>query len=175
MFFTNIKPITVGNGYKSIKIIKYGSNSNAVSLSPAYNLKFHNKPEIDAFLKEAAQTYNLDYKLLKAVALTESDLTHNVVSEKGAVGVMQLLPKTADRFGVRDIKNLEENIKGGAKYLKFLLEMFNNNSKFAVAAYNAGENSILKYNGVPPYPETQKYINKVFAFYKKLSNNEKIF
>ena len=88
---------------------------------------------------------------------------------------MQLMPDTAKRFGVNNLSNVEENIKGGAKYLKYLLNKFNYNFKLALAAYNSGENTVVKYNGVPPYPETKKYVNKVFSMYRKYITNEKFF
>ncbi len=137
--------------------------------------KRYTKKHIDAVIKNIAQSYNLDYNFLKAVAFVESGLQHNAVSNKGASGVMQLMPETAKRFGVNNITNIEDNIKGGAKYLKYLLKKFNYNFELAIAAYNSGENAVARYNGVPPYPETKKYVKKVFSMYKKYINNEKFF
>ncbi len=174
VYFTNTKPLNINKRYKKVKVIKIlnvvkSGNSN-------YDRKYiYTKYKIDNLLKKAAQTYNLDYNLLKAVAVTESDLHHNVKSNKGAIGVMQLMPETARRFGVKNLNSLEENIQGGARYLKFLLKEFNGNAKLALAAYNAGENNIKKYNGIPPFPETKKYLRKVFALYRRFLNNEKFF
>jgi soluble lytic murein transglycosylase-like protein len=88
---------------------------------------------------------------------------------------MQLMPETASRFGVNNLNNIEENIRGGAKYLKYLLKKFNGNTKLAIAAYNAGENTIAKYNGVPPYPETKRYLHKVLSLYRQFLHNENFF
>ncbi len=168
ILITNIYTVNLNKNYKKVKTI---------ILKPIrFNIvKNYNLPDVIHILKKVAQEYNLDYKLLKSVALVESNLRHNVVSSKGAVGVMQLMPETATRFGVNNLNNLEENIRGGARYLKYLLKKFNGNKMLAIAAYNAGENSIVKYRGVPPYPETKRYLQKVLTLYKQFLNNEKFF
>ena len=175
VYFTNTKPLNIDKRYKKVKVIKILNVVKSEDSSYYKSYSRYSKYKIDNLLKKAAQTYNLDYNLLKAVAVTESDLNHNVRSNKGAIGVMQLMPETARRFGVKNLNSLEENIQGGARYLKFLLKEFGGNAKLALAAYNAGENSIRKYNGVPPFPETLRYLRKVFALYKKFLNNEKYF
>jgi soluble lytic murein transglycosylase-like protein len=96
----------------------------------------------------------------------ESAFKKNAVSKKGAIGLMQLMPATAERFGVRDAFNPEQNINGGTRYLSYLLKMFNNDIVLASAAYNAGENAVKKYNGVPPFPETQNYVSKVATLHR---------
>ncbi|MCB1903858.1 MAG: lytic transglycosylase domain-containing protein, partial [Gammaproteobacteria bacterium] len=89
------------------------------------------------------------------------------LSKKGARGLMQLMPGTADRYGVNDSWDPEQNLDGGARYLRDLLDMFDQDLKLAVAAYNAGENAVKKYgNKIPPYPETVQYVRKVVTFYQ---------
>ncbi len=168
ILFTNISTGHLSRNFVKIKTIK---------LKPVkFNIvKNYHLPDVIHILKKVAQDYNIDYKLLKSVALVESNLNHKAVSSKGAIGIMQLMPETASRFGVNNLNNIEENIKGGAKYLKYLLKKFNGNKVLAIAAYNAGENSIIKYKGIPPYPETKRYLNKVFSLYNRLMNNEKFF
>jgi soluble lytic murein transglycosylase-like protein len=93
-----------------------------------------------------------------------------VRSYAGAVGLMQLMPATAKRYGVKNRRNPAQNISGGTRYLKDLLKMFNSNLKLAVAAYNAGENAVIKYrNSIPPYRETRNYVKKVLRFYQQTS------
>lgn len=121
--------------------------------------------EISKYITDAAQKYGVDAKLLSAVAETESGYKQDSVSGAGAVGVMQLMPNTAEELGVTDIHDVKQNIEGGAKYLKQLLNDFNGNVRKAVAAYNAGPQAVKKYNDVPPYAETQNYVSHVLDLY----------
>lgn len=115
-----------------------------------------------------AKRYNLPKSLIHAVITAESAYDAEAVSRAGAVGLMQLMPGTAKRYGVNNRHNPYENINGGTKYLRDLLLMFDNNLRLALAAYNAGEGAVKKYdNTVPPYKETQNYVKKVIAFYNK--------
>ena len=103
--------------------------------------------------------------LLHAVIRTESAYQPNALSHAGACGLMQLMPQTAARFNVRDIWDPAENIRGGATYLRLLLDMFDNDLRLALAAYNAGENAVKRYgNEIPPYQETQDYVRRVLRF-----------
>jgi len=118
----------------------------------------------------AAQKYNLPNSLLHAVITAESSYNPTAVSRAGAVGLMQLMPETARRYGVKDRKNPYENIHGGSRYLRDLLTMFNNDLTLALAAYNAGEGAVKKYgNKIPPYAETRNYVRKVRAYYAQYS------
>jgi hypothetical protein len=114
-----------------------------------------------AHIERAAAEHRLDPILLTAVARMESAFDPGAVSPKGASGLMQLMPQTAERFGVADIFDASQNVNGGARYLSWLLERFEGNTELALAGYNAGENAVDRYNGVPPYPETQNYVRKV--------------
>lgn len=108
-------------------------------------------------------------QLIHSVIKVESNYNPNAVSAKGAQGLMQLIPSTAQRFGVADSFNPVENIQGGAKYLKYLLGLYDNDYALALAAYNAGEGAVAKYGTVPPYKETQNYLHLVADQLKKLS------
>jgi soluble lytic murein transglycosylase-like protein len=126
-----------------------------------------NKLKYSQLIVDAAKRASLQPELIHAIVRAESAYDPNALSKKGARGLMQLMPGTADRYGVRDSWNPAQNLQGGARYLRDLLDMFDQNLKLAVAAYNAGENAVRKYgNKIPPYPETQHYVRKVVAFYQ---------
>jgi soluble lytic murein transglycosylase-like protein len=113
----------------------------------------------------AARQHRLIPELLHAVIRTESAYNASAVSSAGAIGLMQLMPGTAARYNVNDIWDPRENLRGGAAYLRDLLEMFDQDLRLALAAYNAGENAVIKYGRqIPPYPETQQYVRKVLQF-----------
>ena len=118
---------------------------------------------------EAARTYEVEPALLHAVISVESRYNVKAVSKKGASGLMQLMPETAKRYGVADIFDPSQNIRAGAQYLRDLLKMFNNDMRLALAAYNAGENAVVRHGSkIPPYRETTAYVPKVLAFYKQI-------
>lgn len=120
-------------------------------------------------ITDAARKHRVSPNLITAVIAVESCFRPKARSHAGAAGLMQLMPATGRRFGVKDRYNHTRNIMAGTKYLKFLLNRFQGNVLLASAAYNAGEGSVDKYNGVPPYRETQAYVKKVLAVYKKLN------
>lgn len=122
---------------------------------------------LDDIFEEAADKYNVPVELLKAVGKAESGFDTNAVSRCGAQGVMQLMPKTAESLGVTDSFDPEQNIMGGAKYLKELLERYDGDTKLALAAYNAGSGNVAKYGGIPPFEETQNYVVKVMKYMKE--------
>ncbi len=128
-------------------------------------------PGLDGMVSRAAQTYQVDPALVHAVIHAESGFNPQAVSPKGASGLMQLMPDTARRYGVRDIFDPTQNITGGVRYLRDLLKMFGNNPRLAVAAYNAGENSVLRFGGVPPYPETTNYVSRVLSLHSRYSHH----
>ncbi len=123
-----------------------------------------------SLINEWAPQYNLDANLVEAVVAVESNYDRFAVSKKGAQGLMQLVPATAKRFGVRDAFDPADNIRGGIRYLDFLMSYFQGNLEHVLAAYNAGEKTVVRYHGVPPYPETQKYIRKVTSLYHALNS-----
>ena len=120
----------------------------------------------DLFIKELAKKHNLDPLLVKAVIKVESDFEVEALSRKGAQGLMQLMPQTARHLGVKDAWNPYHNIEGGVKYLRKMLDKFNNNWSLALAAYNAGPNKVKQYGDIPPYPETQRFVRKVISYYQ---------
>lgn len=119
------------------------------------------------FIYHQSQRFDIDASLVKAVIYTESYFNPNATSHKGASGLMQLMPATAEKYGVDDLYNPRQNIIAGIKHLKYLLELYPNNLKHAIAAYNAGEHAVDKYNGIPPYRETQGYVKKVMKHFKR--------
>ena len=121
----------------------------------------HNPAVLVAAVDQIAAQQALPAELVHSVIRTESNYNPNAVSPKGARGLMQLIPETARRFGVADDSDPVENLRGGAKYLKYLLDVYHGDFSLALAAYNAGEQSVARYGGVPPFPETQKYVVQV--------------
>jgi soluble lytic murein transglycosylase-like protein len=130
---------------------------------------FHKNKELHTgTIDDYAKRYGLPAPLLHAVITAESAYDANAISRAGAVGLMQLMPETAKRYGVVNRRNPHDNINGGTRYLRDLLVMFNNDLSLALAAYNAGEGAVKRNgNKIPPYPETQNYVKKVIAFYKQ--------
>ena len=125
----------------------------------------------DHIISRAANKFNLDSALIKAVIKAESNFNHRAVSPVGAQGLMQLMPATASDLKVKDSFHPESNIEGGARYLSYLLKSYKNNLELALAAYNAGERAVAKYNyNIPPYRETQNYVRRVLSFYRSYSN-----
>ncbi len=120
--------------------------------------------DLEEIFERAAQTYNISVDLLKAVAKAESDFDPNCVSSSGAMGIMQLMPGTAKELGVTDAFDPEQNIMGGAKYLAENLKIYNGNVSLALAAYNAGRGNVSKYGGIPPFKETQNYVQKILGY-----------
>lgn len=116
-------------------------------------------------VQEISRRYGVDMDLVNAVIRVESNFRPQAVSPKGCLGLMQLHPDTARRFGVRDAFDPVQNIEGGVRYLEFLLDYFQGDLELALAGYNAGENAVIRYGGVPPYPETIDYVNKVTSLY----------
>jgi hypothetical protein len=130
-------------------------HSRAWKLRPSYNGAF------DRHIAAAASMHGVEVSFVRAIIQVESDFDHLAISSKGAQGLMQLMPDTARRMGVTNAFDPRQNIFGGVRYLRFLLDMFRGDIALVAAAYNAGENAVLRYGGVPPYKETRNYVDKV--------------
>ena len=126
------------------------------------------RSEINELIEKYADKNGLDSDFVKAVIKQESGFNPNATSKCGAMGLMQLMPSTAEGLGVTNAYDAEQNIMGGTKYLKGLMDRFDNNKSLALAAYNAGPNAVKKYGGIPPYMETQNYVKSVLSNYDKM-------
>ncbi len=127
-----------------------------------------NRRKYEPAIRSAAQNYRLPPALLHAVITAESAYDPNAISTAGAVGLMQLMPGTAARYGVRNRRDPMANVLGGTRYLRDLLEMFDNDLVLALAAYNAGENAVINHGRqIPPYKETQTYVRRVLKYYNE--------
>ena len=124
--------------------------------------------EYDHIIRSKASKYSLPPELVHAIIEAESAYVPDAISSAGAVGMMQLMPATAQRFGVTDLTDASENIEGGTRYMRYLLDLHDSNLELAIASYNAGEDAIKRYNNkVPPYPETQQYVIKVMNYFER--------
>ena len=121
---------------------------------------------IQEIVQEASERYNVDPLLVRSVIRVESNFNPLAVSPKGAQGLMQLMPSTANRFGVDDAFDAKKNIEGGVRYLRYLQDRFPGDLRLRLAAYNAGEGAVAKYKDVPPYPETMDYVERVNRHYE---------
>lgn len=121
---------------------------------------------IDEIISSISRKYEVDENFVRAIIKQESGFNPNATSKKGAMGLMQLMPKTAKGLGVLDAYNPEQNVEGGVKYIKSLMTKYDGDKKIALAAYNAGPTAVNRYGGIPPYKETQNYVNKVMAIYE---------
>jgi hypothetical protein len=159
---------------KSNRILKDNTNS------PLFQKKISQKDSASTdyqdIVHQTASNYDIDPSLIKAVIQTESNWNDRAISRKGAIGLMQLMPATAVDMDVRNPFDPEENIEGGTKYLRYLLERFNGDLTLALAAYNAGPSTVERYGYVPPITETKQYVKKVLSLYNgnaTYSNNKK--
>lgn len=153
------KPQRLENGSFATELDK------AMSMESRGSVGLNISGDTNSLIKEAAARYQVDPRLVAAVAQTESGGNQEAVSPAGAVGVMQLMPETAAGLGVNPYDK-RQNIEGGAKYLRQMMDTFGGDVQKAVAAYNAGPQAVKEYNGIPPYRETQDYVNKVLDIYR---------
>ncbi len=153
------------SGYK--RLVKTWKGWEEQKIPKNFNwVKYQKK--FDPTIRSIAKIYKLPHALLHAVITAESSYNPDAISRAGAVGLMQLMPETAKRYGVSNRRNPKQNIYGGSRYLRDLIKLFNNDVILALAAYNAGEGTVKKYgNKIPPYKETRSYVNKVIKYYKK--------
>jgi soluble lytic murein transglycosylase-like protein len=124
--------------------------------------------QYDAIIETAASSASVEPNLLRAVIVVESGFNSHAVSKRGAVGLMQLMPSTASRFGVSNLYDPRENVHAGARYLKFLMDRFGQDMRLALAAYNAGEEAVDRNGGIPPFTETMAYVPRVLKIYRML-------
>jgi hypothetical protein len=168
-----------GDARADVKLIRRADGGAVIFNSIGSGWKVGGKAPSDAFLlarrdsatsfddtiRRHAERERVDPRLVKSVMLIESNFNPRAVSRKGARGLMQLMPGTAQRYGVRDSFDPHENIRGGTAYLSDLLGMFGGDLIRTLAAYNAGEGAVQRYRGVPPYPETQEYVRRAMLVY----------
>jgi len=148
-----VKPQSI---YMSGEIAFMGKNRPAVSLD---------RDGVEKLVREASERYRVDPALVRAVIQTESNWNTSAFSRKGAMGLMQLIPTTAQRFGARDAFNPKQNVDAGVRYLSTLLERYNGNLDLALAAYNAGEGAVDRAHGIPAFRETRNYVQRVQEAY----------
>lgn len=144
------------------KIFSASSSSNSANKVP--------REELENLIEKYSARNNLDSDFVKAVVKQESGFKTNAKSYCGAMGLMQLMPATASSLGVHNAFDPEQNIAGGTKYLKGLMDRFDGNKELALAAYNAGPNAVKKYGGIPPYKETQNYVKNIISSYQNYKN-----
>lgn len=153
----------LASSYGHIKLDCYVSDN--VIGSTAYANSLAGADQYAAIIEKASATYGVPEKLIAAVIKQESNFNPSVVSHAGAQGLMQLMPQTAQYLGVTNAFDPEQNIMAGAKYLRQMLDKFNNDPTLALAAYNAGASRVTKYGGIPPFKETQNYVKKVMNYF----------
>jgi len=152
---------------KSLKLIKRSrqvSNVGRVAAAGYRSSPVVNYLRFESLIHQAARRHQVDAALVKAVIRTESYFNPNATSRVGASGLMQLMPQTAAKYGVTDLYSPKQNIEAGVKHLKYLLQRYPDQLSHVLAAYNAGEHAVDKYNGIPPYSETRNYVKKVMRF-----------
>jgi soluble lytic murein transglycosylase-like protein len=123
----------------------------------------------DPVIKKVAGKYRIDPALVHVIIRAESNYDSFAISDKGAMGLMQLMPATAKQYGVNNVFDSAQNIEGGIRYLGDLVKLYDGQTRLVLAAYNAGQEAVRKYNGIPPYPETKAYIAGIMKNYKKPS------
>jgi soluble lytic murein transglycosylase-like protein len=164
--FTAISTPAAGDAVKSV--VRPDASGRLVRrVLPASGSPLPPKPEVRSLIEEKARLHDVDADLVESVIEVESNYDPRAVSPKGALGLMQLIPATARRFGVRNVFDPSENIEGGVKYLKHLQGLFGGDRNLTLAAYNAGEAAVARYRGVPPFAETRDYVVKVGRRYQR--------
>jgi len=123
--------------------------------------------QYDKLIQDISMKHGVDSSLIHSIIRAESNYNPSAISQKGAVGLMQLMPETAKQYGVRNVFDPKENVEGGVKYIKDLIRLYNAKTDLVLAAYNAGQEAVKKYSGIPPYDETRNYIERVKSSYDK--------
>jgi soluble lytic murein transglycosylase-like protein len=167
----------------SAEMYKYVDGDGVVHLTNVPNGKYNlvlkegwvqfdldsNFEKYDPLIWRAAEKYRVDYALVRAVIKAESNFNPRAISNAGARGLMQLMPETANALRVNDPFHPEDNIEGGVRHLRYLLDLFKGNLHLVLAAYNAGEEAVFRYNDIPPYRETRTYIQRVLKYFRNYS------
>ena len=164
-------------GMKLLQRYRISTGRTITSSRPGASMAQMNRrrDKLSPMIERAANASRLRPALIHAVVRAESAYRSDAVSPKGAVGLMQLMPATAARYGVSNRSDPAENLRGGTEYLRDLLEMFDHDLQLALAAYNAGENAVIRYgNKIPPYNETQDYVRKVIRFYNAMKSGDQL-
>lgn len=159
-----ITSVTDANGVTTTTIDTDAVSGSSTDFSSQLNEYLKTDSSLESIFEKAANTYGVDVELLKAMAKAESNFDPNATSRSGAMGIMQLMPGTAKGLGVTDAYDPEQNIMGGAKYIASLLDKYDGNVSYALAAYNAGSGNVDKYGGIPPFEETQNYVTKILGY-----------
>lgn len=169
-FFTNLTGIFFNQAFTPAvqAQVKLEVNANPGEDYLPADIPSSGDRNLDLIIFHAGERYGVDPRFVHAVIWQESKYKVRARSGAGAQGLMQMIPATARRFGCNDVYNSEENVNAGTRYLRWLLERFNGNIALALAGYNAGEGAVNKYNGVPPYSETQNYVRIITGRYGKL-------
>lgn len=142
------------------------SRANVVPIMPS-DVSIERFTRYDEWIRQAATLYQLPEELVRAVIMAESNYDPRALSPAGAIGLMQLMPETAQRMEAKDPHDPRENIFGGTRYLRILANLFNGDLELTIAGYNAGEGAVIRHGGIPPYAETQDYVVKVLTYYRR--------
>ena len=159
-----------GPNYKLVRSSRDTRNMGRYAAGKYLSRQSVKAKDYEKLIRHFAHRYDVDIALVKAIIHTESYFNPEATSRVGASGLMQLMPATAERYGVTDIYDPQQNLEAGIRHLRYLLGKYGNKMRHAIAAYNAGETAVKKYNGIPPYPETQRYVTKVMdkvTFYSR--------
>ena len=159
-----ITSVTDANGVTTTTIETDSSVNKSSDFASELGSNLKTSASLEKIFTAASQKYGVDVELLKAMAKAESNFNPNATRKSGAMGIMQLMPATAKGLGVQDAYDPEQNIMGGAKYIASLLEQYDGNVSYALAAYNAGSGNVAKYGGIPPFEETQNYVAKILGY-----------
>jgi Rod binding domain-containing protein len=155
--------------------VEINSNTSDVLVVKPSTQSLNRLSKYEDIINYAADTHDVDKNIIKSVILAESSARENAVSSANAKGLMQIIDSTADYLGISNVFDPKENITGGAKYLSELLRRYNGDLEFALAGYNAGPGNVDKYNGIPPFTETQTYVKRVMGYLKNFEEKENVF